>query len=127
MYSITIEGRFSAAHAIKDYPGDCSRLHGHNYRISVSVESEKLDELGMAFDFHELQTITKDVAQLLDHQNLNELDFFSYQNPTAENIARFIYTRIEEQMPVYVKLKEVTIHESEGCSVTYREQAAEKQ
>jgi len=121
MYTITIEDKFSAAHQLRDYPGHCSRLHGHNYKVIVSVEAEKLDEIGLAFDFRELKTITHEAVNMLDHQNLNELDFFSYQNPSAENIARLLHSKIYEQLPPYVKLKEISIVESDGCVLTYSE------
>ncbi len=121
MYKITIEESFSAAHSLKDYSGPCSRTHGHNYKVIVSVEAENLDELGLAIDFHELKSITRKHIDLLDHQNLNDLDFFSFQNPSAENIARFFYTRIEEELPAYVKLIEIKIAESDCCTVSYSE------
>ena len=121
MYTVSIEKSFSAAHFIQDYPGACARLHGHNYKLVITVEADKLDDLGMAIDFHELKNITNNVVEMLDHQNLNELDFFSHQNPTAENISRFVYFRLQEDLPAYIRLKEVTVVESEGCTVKYTE------
>ncbi len=121
MYTISIEGKFSAAHSLRDYSGPCANIHGHNYKVVVSVECEKLDDVGMAIDFHDLKKITNSTLDQFDHKNLNEMDIFSYQNPTAEHIARMIYNMIHENLPPYVRLKSVAVFESDTCSVTYSE------
>ena len=125
MYKVSVEDRIAAAHFLKDHQGKCAHLHGHSWRIIVRVVTEKLDEIGLAIDFSDLRTLTKDVVSLLDHKNLNELEYFSYQNPTSENIARFIYMKIQEQLPPYIQMEEVEVGESEGCAVTYSEKRYE--
>lgn len=121
MYTITVEDKFSAAHRLRDYPGSCSRLHGHNYKVIVSVTTEDLDKIGLAFDFRELKKITHDAMEMLDHQNLNKLEPFLAVNPSAENIARVVYSEISKHLPDRVTLKEIKIVESEGCTITYTE------
>lgn len=125
MYKISIEDSFAAAHFLRDYQGKCANVHGHNWKIVVKVTTEKLDDAGIAFDFHDLRTVVKNATKLLDHKNLNELDYFSYQNPTSENIARFLYTKIQEQLPQYIKMSEIKVIESDGCTITYTEERYE--
>ena len=125
MYTVSIEDSFAAAHSLRDYDGKCANLHGHNWKIVVKVLTEKLDDAGIAIDFHDLKAITKEFIDLLDHKNLNELDYFSYQNPTSENIARFLYAKIQERLPSYIKIDEIEVIESEGCSVIYAERGHE--
>ena len=125
MYTVLIEDSFAAAHQLRDYRGKCSGLHGHNWRVIVRVQTEKLDDSGMAIDFCELQALMKTVIELVDHKNLNELEYFSYQNPTSENLARFFYLKIQEQLPPYLKMVSVEVVECEGCSVIYTEERYE--
>lgn len=127
MFTVSIEEKFSAAHLLRDYQGKCSQLHGHNWKVTVKVQAGKLDDVGIAIDFYELKSITKEVIILLDHTNLNDLDYFSYQNPSSENIARFIFQKVQEQLPAYAKLDEVVIVESDGCAVIYSEKIHENQ
>ncbi len=127
MFKISVEGKFSAAHQLHEYKGKCADLHGHNWKVRVNVLAEKLDDIGIAIDFHDLKSITHNVLELLDHKNLNDLDYFSYQNPSSENIARFVFNKINEQLPPYVKLDEIEVIESEGCVITYFEKSYENQ
>ena len=96
MYELTVIVEFEAAHRIVDYPGKCDRLHGHNWSVEVTVEGEKLNSLGMLIDFKELKGEVNKVMDLLDHNYLNELPAFQKINPTAENIAKFIYEKMKE-------------------------------
>lgn len=121
MYTISIEESFSASHALRNYPGPCSNIHGHNYKVIVCVEIENLNELGLAIDFHDLQKITMDTISILDHRHLNELEIFSVDNPSAENIAKYVYNEIREKLPTGALLKEIGVEESKGCKVTYSE------
>ena len=120
MYQLQIEAHFCAAHRLREYNGECERLHGHNWRVRVTVESERLDRLGMAVDFRELKRLLGEVVGGMDHAYLNELEGFAEQNPTTENIARLIYERLAAKLPEEISLAEVTAWESPGCSATYR-------
>ena len=88
MFVLKIVTDFASAHSLRDYPGDCSRLHGHNWQVEVMVSSQVLDESGIAIDFREIKKQTKAVVKRLDHQYLNEIKPFDVLNPTAENIAK---------------------------------------
>ena len=122
MFVLKIVTDFASAHSLRDYPGDCSRLHGHNWQVEVMVSSQVLDESGIAIDFREIKKQTKTVVKRLDHQYLNEIKPFDVLNPTAENIAKYFFDEIgilikEEN----VKVKEVLIWETPRSAVTYSE------
>ena len=122
MFVLKIVTDFASAHSLRDYPGDCSRLHGHNWQVEVMVSSQVLDESGIAIDFREIKKQTKAVVKRFDPQYLNEIKPFDILNPTAENIAKYFFVEIgilinEEN----VKVKEVLIWETPRSAVTYSE------
>jgi 6-pyruvoyltetrahydropterin/6-carboxytetrahydropterin synthase len=118
-YEITVEDFFSAAHKLRDYEGECERLHGHNWKVEVSLTSQKLNKQGMVIDFKELKRLTKDILGELDHQYLNDLPYFKKDNPTTENIARFIYKEFQQRIDNKdIEIKKVRVWESKGSSVS---------
>jgi 6-pyruvoyltetrahydropterin/6-carboxytetrahydropterin synthase len=120
MYEVMVRLNFSAAHRVEDYPGNCERLHGHNWAVEVFAEKRKLDSLGMVVDFRKLKDAAKETLSKLDHSYLNELEEFRKVNPTAENIARLIFDEISLKIP----LSKVNVFESENTMATYfREKA----
>lgn len=122
MYELTIETQFSAAHQLRGYKGRCEKLHGHNWRVQVSVSSERLDEIGLAIDFHELKKITNEVLLPLDHSMLNEVFPFTEINPSSENIAKWLYDSLKKMVNNdNIKLSAVTVWESEAAAATYFE------
>ncbi|MDA8905435.1 6-carboxytetrahydropterin synthase QueD [Candidatus Thioglobus sp.] len=122
MFVLKIVTDFASAHSLRDYPGDCARLHGHNWQVEVSVCSQVLDDSGIAIDFREIKKQTKLVVKRLDHQYLNEIKPFDVLNPTAENIAKYFFDEIALLIPNKdVKVKEVMIWETPRSAVTYSE------
>lgn len=110
---------FSSAHRLRNYNGKCENLHGHNWRVRLYVSTEELDETGFVVDFKVLDKILKDVTDILDHQNINELPFFTETNPTAENIAKFIFDESQKMInDSRVKLSKVSVWESEKSCAT---------
>lgn len=121
MYEVTIICDFSAAHSLRDYKGKCENLHGHNWKVEVSVGSERLNHLGMVIDFKILKEETKALLETLDHRYLNEIEPFTAVNPSSENIARFIFDRLSERINREgIRVKEVKVWESEDAYATYR-------
>ena len=115
---LDVEFAFAAAHRLPRYDGPCFRLHGHNYRFFVAVEGEVDPRSGMIADFGEIKRVVKErVLDRVDHQNLNDL----LENPTAENIARWIW---ETLAPGLAGLSEVRLYEIPDSCVTYRGQGA---
>ena len=119
MYELKVESDFSAAHNLRYYEGNCERLHGHNWRVVVSLKSEKLDSLGMVVDFKRIKEILKETLDQFDHHYLNDLPQFKETNPTTENLSRIIFETMEKQLPEGVVMGGVTTWESEKCSATY--------
>lgn len=98
MYEVSVTSRFSAAHQLVEFEGGCERLHGHNWKVEVSVRSSTLDEAGLVMDFRELKKHTEDALRKLDHSFLNELEHFKTINPSSENIARYLFDAISRNV-----------------------------
>lgn len=119
MFTARVKDSFSAAHRLRGYEGDCERLHGHNYKVEVIVRSCELDHLGIVMDFRQLKQLLKEVLAGMDHQYLNDLPAFTVMNPSAENIARHIFTALSAKVKAPVELAEVIVWENDACSVSY--------
>ncbi|HQI00008.1 MAG TPA: 6-carboxytetrahydropterin synthase QueD [Deltaproteobacteria bacterium] len=119
MFKAKVVDSFSAAHRLREYQGDCERLHGHNYRIEVVVSSPSLDEQGIVMDFRELKKLLKGVLHELDHQYLNDLAPFNERNPSAENIAKHLFETLSPLIKEPVRLFEVTVWENDASCVSY--------
>ena len=124
MFELTINVNFEAAHYINNYPGKCSRLHGHNWKVEVNIYGNKLDELGMLIDFHDLKAAVNKIMLTLDHYCLNEIEPFCRINPTAENIAKYIYEQLIEtvEFDQNVKLRSVRVWESLNSAAAYSQE-----
>ncbi len=122
MYQLIVHTRFAAAHRLRNYKGKCENLHGHNYKIEVYVSSNNLNSQGMVMDFKELKKYLNEVVSKLDHQYLNDLSFFQENNPSAENIARFIYKKLKEKLPDRVSVDKVICWEEENSGAAYFEE-----
>ena len=122
MFELMVETTFSAAHQLKGYRGKCERLHGHNWKVQVHVIAEKLNEIDIAIDFHELKSLTNEVVSALDHSILNEIFPFTEKNPSSENIAKWVYDSLSKKIQnETIQLSAVTVWESENASATYYE------
>lgn len=113
---------FAAAHSLRGYPGDCAKLHGHNWKIEVQVAGQKLNEVGMVIDFKEIKKHAKEVVKELDHTFLNDHPHFKDTNPTAENIAVYLFQQIQSRIQTdVVKMHSITVWENDRNCVTYSE------
>lgn len=122
MFELRVKVDFPAAHHLAGYPGDCARLHGHNWVLEVFARSRKLDSLGMAMDFRTLKHAAKELVAPWDHQNLNDLPDFAAINPSAEQIAKLAYDRLNATLAAQAPgtwIERVTVWENERCSATY--------
>lgn len=121
-YVLKVVSDFAAAHSLRNYPGVCSRLHGHNWKVEVEVTATSLDEAGMGIDFKVIRSATRQVSELLDHRYLNEVEPFLDVSPTAENIAAFFYQRLGALLNNdRVRISTVTLWETERACVRYSE------
>ena len=101
MFEVRVEANFAAAHFLKDYHGKCENLHGHNYKVYAHVRGNTLDSGGMLVDFGVLKKALRQTCSQLDHTNLNDLkdeqgNSVFLQNPSAERIAFWIFTKVNE-------------------------------
>ncbi len=123
MFVLTIEEYFSSAHQLRGYRGKCENLHGHNWKVVISVKGEKLNEIGLLIDFGDLKTFLKTIISKLDHTNLNDIPYFSIHNPSSEHIAKYIaeqfIAKIAEQNLAHISLDSVTVWESATARCTY--------
>jgi len=122
MFEVTIEETFAAGHALRNYKGKCENVHGHNYRCQVSLAGETLNEIGLLVDFVELKKTVHAVIDRMDHQWLNDFPPFDKLNPSAENMARYIYQEVAAALPARsgVEIQFVRLWETDTCSATYR-------
>jgi 6-pyruvoyltetrahydropterin/6-carboxytetrahydropterin synthase len=121
MYEIEIVAGFAAAHLLREYKGKCEHLHGHNYKVYVTVQTESLGAGGMVMDFGDLKRITGDVLEPLDHAFLNEIAPFDKIEPSAENLASYLFEEIASKLPDHgATLHSVSVYESDTARATFR-------
>lgn len=122
MFELMIETQFSSAHQLRGYKGKCERVHGHNWKVQVYVLAERLNEIDITIDFHDLKKMTDEIVGQLDHSFLNEIFPFTEKNPSSENIAKWIYDSLRKRIDNDdISLSAVTVWESETASATYFE------
>ena len=119
MYLISVEGHFDAAHYLRNYGGKCENLHGHRYKVIVTVKTKKLNEIGLAYDFTDLKRHLGEVLAQFDHNCVNDVPPFDKLNASAENIARTIYDQLKGKIGGDVVLDNVAVWESPQSCVTY--------
>ena len=122
MYELSIEVSFAAAHQLRGYKGKCENMHGHNWRVQISVLAERLNEIDIAIDFHDLKKMAQEVIAPLDHAFLNDVFPFTEKNPSSENIAKWIFDSMKKKINAeYLRTAAVTVWESENASASYYE------
>lgn len=121
MYKILINTHFAASHMINGYQGPCKELHGHTWKLEVGVKTEKINEIGISLDFKDLKGIIQSITERLDHHHINNVPPFDKINPTAENLAQYIYGETKRQLPRDIFISHVTIFESDSYALTYSE------
>jgi len=121
MYELIIKSGFSGAHYLRGYRGKCEKLHGHNWKVEVKFEKSSLNNIGIASDFKILKSKLNKVLIELDHSLLNSLTPFKKINPSAENIARYIFNKLKSSIKQKsLILTSVSVWESENsCAIYY--------
>ena len=120
-WRLTVRGGFAAAHRLVGSGGKCESLHGHNFKVSLKVEGDQLDDTGMLIDFGDLKGILKSVLENLDHSDLNDHPDFRNVSPSSENIARYIYEKLRVKLPEGIKLRNIRVVEEPGCTANFSE------
>jgi 6-pyruvoyltetrahydropterin/6-carboxytetrahydropterin synthase len=117
-FQIEVSREFSASHQLRLYDGTLEPLHGHNWRVLVTVEAGKLDPIGVVMDFHALKRRVDQVVDPMHNRHLNELAAFSSRNPSAENVALHIAESL--RLPEQVHLSAVEVWETGDCGAIWR-------
>jgi 6-pyruvoyltetrahydropterin/6-carboxytetrahydropterin synthase len=122
MYELRIISQFAAAHQLSGFEGGCENLHGHNWKIEVTVTGMELGKNGLLIDFKLIKEATKRALDELDHKFLNELDAFRSLNPSSENIARHVFESISRSLKSQeLRVSKVTAWESDSACASYLE------
>ncbi len=121
MYKIKIIRTFAGAHYLRGYQGKCENLHGHNWKVEAEILCRKLDKIGIAIDFKIIKKKLDSILTELDHTLLNKHSAFRKINPSAENIAKYIFRKLSEKISNNAKVKSVTVWESDNASAEYSE------
>jgi 6-pyruvoyltetrahydropterin/6-carboxytetrahydropterin synthase len=120
MYELKITDQFAAAHQLRGIEGGCENLHGHNWKIEVTVAGSKLGPDGLLIDFRQIKRKAKDILDGLDHKFLNDLEPFKTMEPSSENIARHIFESLSQRLNIEdIKISRVTAWESDSACATY--------
>ncbi|MEO8662731.1 MAG: 6-carboxytetrahydropterin synthase QueD [Bryobacteraceae bacterium] len=125
MFEVAVEKVFAAGHALRDYNGRCENIHGHNYRVRVLLEGDRLDGTGLLVDFLEVEAVMKTVIGRFDHMFLNEVAPFDKLNPSAENMAQVFYEEISRGISASprendVRVSQVSVWETDEMRATYK-------
>ena len=122
MFQVSVDETFSSGHALRGYRGKCENVHGHNYKVRVTLEGPELDSIGLLYDFTHLKQVLRGITNSIDHKFLNDLAPFDAINPSAENLAKYFYDEIKRQTsakPGGARICSVTIWETDTTSATY--------
>jgi 6-pyruvoyltetrahydropterin/6-carboxytetrahydropterin synthase len=122
MYHLTVHTHFAAAHNLLNYQGDCENLHGHNWKVEVTVGARQLDHSGLGIDFKILKRETKEILGQLDHTYLNQLPDFQGVSPSSENIARYLFEKLTAVLnDGNVRVEKVNVWESDFACASFTE------
>ena len=120
MYELKVVTRFAAAHQLTMVGTKCENMHGHNWKVEVTVKADGLDNLGMGIDFRAVKEAVNKVLDTLDHHDLNEHADFQSVNPSSENIAVYIFNNLQNSLSTdRYGVHSVTVRETDNSGVTY--------
>ena len=99
MYIVCVQAHYDSAHFLKNYHGKCEQLHGHRYVVEAALTTTELGEGGISFDFVDVKRVLREIADELDHNNLNDLPPFREIETSSENQARYFYDEMKKRLP----------------------------
>ena len=124
MFQVSKTFSFEAAHFLRNYDGDCARLHGHHYEVAICVEGEQLNAIGLLVDFRDLKMALHRVAGAYDHRLLNEIPPFDELNPSAEQVARNLFLGLRTELATLApqcRLVSIQVWETPSAWAKYAE------
>jgi 6-pyruvoyltetrahydropterin/6-carboxytetrahydropterin synthase len=119
MFTISVETYFRASHRLIMPDGSKESSHFHKWLVTADVSSKKLNNMGIAINFHKLRALLDNLLDELDNTALERISHFQQNNPTAENVAKYIYDKLEPQLPKGIKLQNIKVVEEPGCSAKF--------
>ena len=124
MFELTVAAYMDSAHFLRDYHGKCAGVHGHSWKVEATVSGERLNGQGLLIDFNDLKKIVQKAIGIFDHKLINDLEPFDKINPTSENLARYLFGEIKDNLALYreIKLARVLVSESRDTSAVYYEE-----
>ena len=118
MYELKAQMYFAGAHHLLNYNGKCENQHGHNWLVEAYVKGNNLDKSNILVDYKVIKSELKEVLDYMDHKDINELPEFKNQSPSSEFIAKYIYDKLKEKLPI----SKVAVWEtSTSCAMYYEE------
>jgi len=143
MHSVSVKGHFYSAHLLNGYKGKCKNLHGHNYLVEVILQGNELNDIGILFDFSKLEHELNKILNTLDHttilkeceenkslievlKSMKSQVILFHDNPTAENLARYIYKKLKKNFfgnkKIKSMLRSVKVWETNDCLAEFKEE-----
>jgi 6-pyruvoyltetrahydropterin/6-carboxytetrahydropterin synthase len=120
MFELSVKTHFSAAHRLVGYDGACANLHGHNWDVEIFVRGVQLNALGMLIDFRDIKAAIREVMKEVDHCDLNLIPAFLRENPTSENLARYLHGKFGERLNgESCRVWKITVCETPGTTASY--------
>jgi 6-pyruvoyltetrahydropterin/6-carboxytetrahydropterin synthase len=118
-FILEVKQQFSAARALRDYVGKCSHLHGHNFQVKVGIKTPEVDK-GYSLDFYDIKRYLTEILEPFHLGYINDVAPFTEQNPTNENLAKFIFQALLPYLNnETAELLSVTVCEDADCAATY--------
>ncbi len=119
MYTVIIEETFDAVHSVRMPDGVFEEPHCHNWMVQAAVHARELDENGFAIEFLYFKRLLKNILSALKDKNLNDLDCFQLNIPTAEAVCKYVYDNLKKSLPSGVYIEYTLVQEAKGCYVKY--------
>ena len=119
MLTVSVETRFWASHQLTLPDGSKEPVHSHNFSVTAEVGRERLNNMGLVMDFHRLKAMLDDIVAEFDNVKLDSIDYFRPMNSTAENVAKYIFDKLQLSLPKDVKLEAVSVTEEQGCAAKF--------
>jgi 6-pyruvoyltetrahydropterin/6-carboxytetrahydropterin synthase len=121
MFSVSVETHFRASHQLDLEDGSKEPAHNHDWSVTAKISSNKLNNMGVVMNFEKLKAMMNKVVAEFDNSDLETVDYFQQNNPSAENVAKYIYEKLHKRLPKEVKLRKISVVEEPGCSAEFYE------
>jgi 6-pyruvoyltetrahydropterin/6-carboxytetrahydropterin synthase len=119
LYTVIVETIFDAQHQLTLGDGTKEPLHHHKWELACAVSTCKVDKMGLAFDFNRLKAMLEEIVAEFKDTKLEDTVIFKNMNSSAENVAEYVYNKLEKMLDLHVKLEYVEVTEAPHCRARY--------